>query len=55
MEVREEFSMRCLPSRIDYAASLIDENDGGYLAVFEVLDDGERLLSQRRRKVKRLR
>ncbi|MEV6033634.1 hypothetical protein AB0L65_20935 [Nonomuraea sp. NPDC052116] len=55
MEVHEEFPVRCLPCRIDYAASLIDENDGGYLAAFEVLDDGERILSQRRRKVKRLR
>ncbi len=55
MEVHGEFQVRCLPCRIDYAASLIDENDGGYLAVFEVIDDGDRIRSQRRRKAKSLR
>ncbi|WP_188186949.1 hypothetical protein [Nonomuraea sp. SYSU D8015] len=52
MEVHAEFAVRCLPCRMEYAAWLIDENDGGYLAVFKVLDDPSLIWSQRRRTAK---
>ena len=43
-----EFAVRCQPCGLDYTAVLVDESDGGYLAVFTIEVDQAPIMSRRR-------
>ncbi|PZG41219.1 hypothetical protein C1I98_21590 [Spongiactinospora gelatinilytica] len=49
LETHTEFRVQCASCRLDYTVVLVDENDGGYTASFQVTDDGTPIIARRRR------
>ncbi|WP_336214728.1 hypothetical protein [Nonomuraea sp. LPB2021202275-12-8] len=47
-DTEREVTVRCQPCGVDYTVVLVSENDGGYLAVFEVTREDAPTLSRNR-------